>query len=120
MVRHSDLVYKQITENLRAEAVPETFILPIAYPNPFNAATTINYGLPELSQVTIIVYDLIGHEVITLVNGFVNAGFKETVWDGANAAGQSVPSGMYFYRLDAKAVESGERFHQTRKMVLLR
>ena len=92
----------------------------MVYPNPFNAATTINYGLPELSQVTIIVYDLIGHEVITLVNGFVNAGFKETVWDGANAAGKLVPSGMYFYRLDAKAVESGERFHQTRKMVLLR
>ncbi|MCH7733422.1 MAG: T9SS type A sorting domain-containing protein [Candidatus Marinimicrobia bacterium] len=120
VVRHSGLVFKQIAENPNSEVVPETFVLHGAFPNPFNAATTIHYALPEFSYVEITVFDIMGREVTTLINGFVNAGFKERVWDGANASGQPVPSGMYFYRLDARAIESGERFYQTRKMVLLR
>ncbi|MCH7763278.1 MAG: S8 family serine peptidase [Candidatus Marinimicrobia bacterium] len=122
VIRHNELGgFKQIAENPTPEVVlPENFILSGAFPNPFNAATTIHYALPELSNVEITVFDIMGREVTTLVNGLVNAGFKETVWDGANASGQPVPSGMYFYRLDAKAVESGERFHQTRKMVIMR
>ncbi len=91
-----------------------------AYPNPYNSTTVISYALPEYALIELKIYDIMGHEVITLVNGFVNAGFKSMRWDGTDASGQPVPSGMYFYRLDAKAIESGDYFQQTNKMVLLR
>ncbi len=110
--------YKQMIPDYE-QSLPEEYSLK-AYPNPFNPATTIHYALPELSNVKITIYDIMGHEVITLINGFENTGFKEIVWEGINTSGHPVPSGMYFYRLDAKGVESGESFHQSKKMIMMR
>jgi len=84
-----------------------SFIL--SYPNPFNPVTTIQYKLPQRSDVQITIYDLLGREVTTLVSKTQEAGIKSVQWDATN-----VPSGMYFYQIRA-----GE-YVQTRKMVLLK
>jgi hypothetical protein len=79
------------------------------YPNPFNPSTSIRYALPERSNVTLTVYNTLGQEVATLVQGEKEAGHHEAVLD---ASGLS--SGVYFYRLTAGA------FTETKRMLLLR
>jgi len=97
-----------------SEPLPEGFVLQQNYPNPFNPVTTIRYDLPEQARVTLQVFDILGHEVRTLVQGVEESGFKSVIWDGTDDLGQPVSSGIYFYQLQAGA------FEQTRKMVLLR
>ncbi len=84
------------------------------YPNPFNPTTTIAFNLPATSRASLIVYDVTGARVRTLVDGAVRAGHHDVVWDGKNDARQPVGSGVYFYRL----VASGTSL--TKKMVLLK
>ena len=79
------------------------------YPNPFNPTTTIKYQIPELSFVTIKVYDVLGNEVATLINEEKPAGSYTVDFNG-----HEIPSGIYFYRL-----ESGP-FTQTKKLILLK
>lgn len=74
--------------------LPTTFGLSQNYPNPFNPSTTISYQLPTQSEVTLRVFDVLGREVATLLNGVEEPGYKEVHW---NANG--VASGVYFYRL---------------------
>jgi len=94
--------------------LPNTFALTQNYPNPFNPETRISYALPVGASVEIVVYNIAGQKVRTLVNGHRPAGYHETVWDGRNASGNMVSSGIYFYRIIA-----GE-FTQSRKMMLLK
>jgi len=83
-------------------------------PNPFNPSTTIKFTVPYDSEVDLIVYDVAGRRVKTLVKGHMRADFYRVTWDGTNDNGSSVASGVYFYRLRAgKDVMS-------KKMVLLR
>ncbi len=69
------------------------------YPNPFNPTATIRFGLPEAGRVTLVVYDLMGREVVRLVEGYRDAGWQAIVWDGRNARGREVPTGIYIARL---------------------
>ncbi len=89
--------------------LPTTFSLEQNYPNPFNPRTTISYSLPEASQVTLDIYNILGQKVATLVDEYQEAGEHQVNW---NSTGQS--SGIYFYRL--KAGEATE----ARKMLLLK
>jgi hypothetical protein len=89
---------------------PERFVLVQNYPNPFNPQTVIRFTLREGAETTLRVYDLLGQEVATLVNGRLPAGTHEARFDGTGLA-----SGAYFYRL---ATASG--FLQTKKMILIR
>jgi hypothetical protein len=75
-----------------------------AYPNPFNPTTTIKYTLPIESKVEIIIYDIMGREVRTLVNGYNGIGYKEVMWDGKNNDGQQVSSGIYVCRLKGNII----------------
>ncbi len=75
--------------------VPEAFELERAYPNPFNPVTTIGYAVPETAQVSLVVYDMLGREVKTLVNGVQQAGRHEVIFEAGN-----LPSGTYLYRLE--------------------
>lgn len=83
-------------------------------PNPFNAATQIEYGLENDAHVHLSVYNILGQHVAALVTGFQPAGFHTVVWDARDASGREVPSGIYFARL----VTADDVM--TRKMVLLR
>jgi hypothetical protein len=96
------------------QALPLTFQLHNAYPNPFNPITTLRYDLPEQANVNIIIYDMLGRQVRTLVNTTQDAGFKSVIWDATNDFGKQVSAGVYIYQIQA-----GE-FVQTRKMVLLK
>jgi len=72
------------------------------YPNPFNPSTTIRYSLPKAENVTLQVFDVGGRLVRTLVRGVKKpAGAFEVQWNGTDAAGRPVASGVYFYRLTA-------------------
>jgi hypothetical protein len=84
------------------------------FPNPFNPATKIAFGLKAPAAVRLGVYDASGRLVRMLVDGARPAGHYSGLWDGRNARGAAVASGIYFYRLDAGA------FNETRKMVIMR
>lgn len=95
--------------------LPDRFELFPNFPNPFNPATTIRYGLPEASVVEVVIYDVLGRQVVVLARGQEQAaGYHAVVWDGRDDAGVQVASGVYFARMRA------ERFVQTRKMVLVK
>ena len=89
--------------------IPDHFALDQNYPNPFNPTTVIRYQLPVESQVTIKIFNVIGQEVATLVDGIQKPGFKSVEWN-ANGFG----SGVYFCRFRASD------FAQTRKLLLLK
>jgi len=91
------------------EEIPTNFLLSQNFPNPFNPITTIKYQIPEISFVTLKVYDVLGSEVVTLVNEEKNIGSYEVEFNGI-----SLPSGIYFYRLQAGS------FVETKKMVLMK
>ncbi|RMG24283.1 MAG: hypothetical protein D6732_23790, partial [Methanobacteriota archaeon] len=84
--------------------------------------TNVEFGMPNAEWVTLKVYDLMGREVKTLVNGRLPAGYHTVQWDGTDNTGQPVSSGVYLYRLQVggPSTGSGKGFVQTRKMVLLR
>ena len=95
-------------------AVPDEFALHNNYPNPFNPVTTIQYDIPIDAEVLLVVYDILGRHVMTLVNTSQTAGYKSIKWNGTNDHGQLVSAGMYFYHLQAG------KFSKVRKMVLLK
>jgi len=91
------------------ESFHSNFQLEQNYPNPFNPTTTIKYGLPKNSYVTIELFNMLGQKVLSLVDEEKNAGYHSVSVDATNLA-----SGVYLYRIQA------EQFVQTRKMLLIR
>jgi hypothetical protein len=94
--------------------IPEEFSLHQNYPNPFNPVTTLRYDLPENSLVNIIIYDMLGKEVKTLINKTQDAGYRSIIWDATNDYGKPVSAGIYLYQIQAG------KYMQTKKMVLLK
>ena len=92
-----------------APRLPEEFHLQQNYPNPFNPTTTIGYQLPGVSHVALKVYDVLGREVATLVDGSQTAGSHVVAFSA-----DKLPSGVYFYSIVADAL------HQVRKMILVK
>jgi hypothetical protein len=99
--------------------VVQQYALDQNYPNPFNPTTTIRFTLPHNGFTTVKVFNLLGQEVATLVDGPLKAGAHAVAWDGSDTKGGFVSSGVYFYKLAASLPAGGE-FVQIRKMVLLR
>jgi hypothetical protein len=100
------------------ETVPTAFALEQNYPNPFNPSTVISYTLPEASVVTLRIIDVLGREITTLVSGSQDAGTYSVNWKGMDRNGVNVPSGSYFYRLDAVPTSGAATFSSTKKMLL--
>ena len=98
-----------------SEAVaPSEFFLDQNVPNPFNPSTVISFSLPIPTSVRLSIYDLLGQNIRTLLDGVQSEGGYSVLWDGKDSLGQDVASGIYLYRLEASD------FVQTRKMLLLR
>ena len=97
-----------VTEK-KSEVLPTAYSLEQNYPNPFNPSTTISFSLPSSGIVSLKVYNLVGQEVTTLMNGFRNAGQYNVTFNASNLA-----SGVYFYRLEAGST------NVVKKMLLLK
>ncbi len=94
--------------------VPKHFNLSQNYPNPFNPVTRIKYSLPNEELVSVVIYDLNGSEVATLVDNHQAPGTYTIEWNGKDNSGKQVSSGVYFYRIEAG------KFSELRKMILLK
>jgi hypothetical protein len=92
----------------------DDFKLSQNHPNPFNPRTTIEYSLEVNAEVKLEVFDLLGRNVTTLVDGYVEAGDHRVEWNGIDAGGNAVATGVYFYRIQVG------NFSETRKMVMMK
>jgi len=99
---------------LALSAMPQAYALLPNVPNPFNPSTQIRFDLPLSGWVELTVYDMLGQTVRTLVSSTLAAGNHQVEWDGRNASGVQVSSGVYFYRLQV-----GE-YRQMRRMMLIK
>lgn len=94
---------------------PNDFSLGEAYPNPFNQDVTFHYIVPYTAEVKIVIYDVLGRKQRSLVHRVLAPAEYRARWDSRDDGGRLLPSGVYFYRMEA-----GGRFEQTRKLVLVR
>jgi len=94
--------------------LPHSFTVSQNYPNPFNPSTVIEYDLPYRSMVNVAVLNVLGQRVVTLVNERQVAGPHQVIWDGHNADGNEVASGIYFYRV------TFDNSVRTKKMLLMK
>ena len=94
---------------------PKKFSLGNNYPNPFNPSTTIDFSVPVQSGVTFTIYNVLGEEMYRMSDDNLTSGVYRVRWNGKNKYGVQVPSGIYFYQLEA-----GESFRQTKKMTLIK
>ena len=94
--------------------IPNKLVLHQNYPNPFNPRTVIHYDVPETAQVRLVIYDILGRNIRTLVNGVQEPGYKTVTWNGADDGGRPVSAGMYIVTM----ASGSHRF--VRKMVFLK
>ena len=104
-------------EEQELDEIPTDYNLSQNFPNPFNPSTAIKYSVPQSSNVVIKIFDILGNEVETLVNEEKSIGTYEITWYA-----EKLPSGVYFYRLQAgdPSAGSGQGFVETKKMILLK
>lgn len=96
------------------DILPREFALTQNYPNPFNPTTSISYVIPKSSFVNLSIYNIIGQEVKTLVNKYLQPGRYSVIWNGRDNNGNTVTSGIYLYKINA-----GE-FENTKKLLLIK
>jgi len=102
-------------QSVDPELVPSTYAIDLsAYPNPFNPTTTIRYTIPENSPVTVTIYDQQGRQVNTLVNAQQTVGDYHLQWNGTDASGRQLSSGLYFCQVQAGG------FSKSVKLVLMK
>ncbi len=94
--------------------IPAQFEVSQNYPNPFNPETSIRFGLPAASRVTLEIFNVLGQRIYLEESGLLNAGYHVLHWNGKNTSGMDVSSGIYFYKISA-----GKNY-RLRKLMLLR
>ena len=97
-----------------AVGAPKDYKLYNNFPNPFNPSTKIAFELPKASHVKLVIYDVVGREVVQIADGDYPAGYSELTWNGMNMNGQQVSSGVYFYRI------STDKWSKVMKMLSLK
>jgi len=113
-VRIANANVKSLVVKLQNVEVPKTFALGQNYPNPFNPKTDFRWQISDRRFVSIVVFDILGRKVVTLVDEEKPAGYYTIEWDGRDAHGINVPTGIYFVRMTA-----GD-FNTTRKLMLMK
>jgi len=108
----SEIIGTTSTPDDAAASLPNAITLHANYPNPFREGTSIHYALPRTMHARLVVYDVAGRAVRTLVNGIQERGVRQVTWDGRNAGGYQVSRGMYLVRLEADGTS------RNRKMIL--
>lgn len=93
--------------------LPDAFALHQNYPNPFNPSTALRFSLPEPGIVSLVVYDMLGREIATVVSGYLDAGYHSAAWNASKQA-----SGVYFARLTVKGENGRSLFTKVNKLVL--
>jgi len=101
-------------EEILLSPVPEEFALHQNYPNPFNPITTIQYDVPYQSDIRLVIYDILGREVVQLINKTLDPGYHTTMWNGQDHLGLPVSAGIYFFQIQSND------FVKTQKMILLK
>ena len=109
-----DEVFVQLTLMDLLRQIPEKFSISQNYPNPFNPQTKMDFSVARTGKVQIVIYNLLGQKVKTLVNKSLNYGYHSVVWNGLDEIGQPVSSGVYFSELRANG------FRESKKMLLLK
>lgn len=109
-------VQKIVSVRDEGGVLPEKFSLSQNYPNPFNPETELNYSLPTSGKVKLVIFNLLGQRVVTLVDEFQPSGNYSAKWNGRDDYGRLLSSGVYFYRM---SIDDG-RFTDTKKMLLLK
>lgn len=99
-------------------SLPRQFNLEQNYPNPFNPETIISYNLTRSGRVTLIIYNLLGQQIVTLVDGPKGVGPHQVVWNGKGRSGEPLASGVYFCRLTVE--KNGIPSSEAKKMLLLK
>jgi hypothetical protein len=95
-------------------SIPTAFALHQNSPNPFNPQTSIMFDMPVAGDVNVSVFNVLGQNVTNLVDGHMEAGTHEVIWNGKDRDGATVASGIYFYRIDT------DQYSETKKMMLLK
>ena len=103
----------QMVNDILAD-IPVQYSLGQNYPNPFNPITKIDFALPKTGEVSLVIYNLMGQEIKTLISDNMQYGFHTATWNGIDQFGRTVSSGVYFSELRAKG------FRQTKKMLLIK
>jgi len=111
------LIAMELSEKLSGNSLVETAEY---HPNPFNPLTTIQYDLPEKSYVQIIIYDILGNEINTLVNGLEQPGFRQITWNGTDQNSISVSSGVYLIRFSAESIQSNATYKRNSKLMFIK
>jgi hypothetical protein len=100
-------------------SIPSQFVLGNAYPNPFNPTVNLDYQLPNESRVSLCVYDVSG-DAVYVAHKNQNAGQYSFQWNGVDNLGISIPGGVYLINFSATTKETGNTFHETRKVIYLK
>ncbi len=95
-----EMSFSSVTD-INPGVLPAKFELTQNYPNPFNPDTKIEFAVPQKSQVDLVIYNVMGQKVKTLISDVLDAGWKQVTWDGTDDFGNTVASGMYLYKLNA-------------------
>jgi len=109
----SEIVSVELNDN-DEDDLPLITTLAGNYPNPFNPETTIKLAVHEAGQVTLDIYNVRGQKIRSLINGHLDAGNHDIVWNGIDDKGNSVGSGVYFYNMKFG------KYSSTKKMILMK
>jgi hypothetical protein len=104
-----------VKEQLDKIPVPHRFVLEQNYPNPFNPSTSIPVGIPTRSEIELKIFNILGQEIRTLYSGAIDQGRYRFTWDGKGSSGETLPSGVYVYRLTTETgVTQAQKMNLTR------
>ncbi len=105
----------QVQISRMGSAIAKDYELSQNYPNPFNPSTTIEFAVPTESRVDIVIYNVLGQKVATVMNGTVPAGYHDVIWNASNFS-----SGVYFSVMKSSSTTSGQKFESVKKLMLVK